>query len=453
MIIRALIAIFLLNGSWAGHAYAQTTGAPRPPGQTVKPGANSNPSGNKPTTQADKRAELDSVSRQITLTQERQLALRDEINDLDKDRATLNAMLIGTSDRARRLEGQLDLAESNLRALTDREAELQASLRGRRAVLADVLAALQRMGRQPVPAVVVRPQDALQAVRSAILLGAVVPDIHLQAEAVSIDLRQLSDLHAEIAKEEGKLRVDATTLAEEERRIELLLAQKRRAQNESETALEIERRKSAELAQRAGTLKELIAGVERDGPGAASAASSARKVEEARTLAAKSGSSAKPTSLGLSDRIAPAIAFADAKRLLPKPANGTVLRLFGEDDGFGGRSQGISLATRSGARVSSPADGWVVFAGPFRSYGQLLIINAGDGYHILLAGMDRIDAGVGQFVLAGEPVAEMGDHRLASIGSVEAAESEPVLYIEFRKDANAVDPGPWWAGRIDEKAG
>ena len=62
----------------------------------------------------------------------------------------------------------------------------------------------------------------------------------------------------------------------------------------------------------------------------------------------------------------------------------------------------------TGAQVTAPCDGWVVFAGNFRSYGQLLIINAGGGYHVLLAGMERITVDLGQFVLTGEPVAVMG---------------------------------------------
>jgi septal ring factor EnvC (AmiA/AmiB activator) len=91
--------------------------------------------------------------------------------------------------------------------------------------------------------------------------------------------------------------------------------------------------------------------------------------------------------------------------------------------------------------VSSPADGWVQFAGPFRSYGQLLIINAGDGYYLLLAGMDQISVEVGQFVLAGEPVGGMGDKGAGSAGS----EGDPTLYVEFKKDGGSIDPEPWWA--------
>jgi septal ring factor EnvC (AmiA/AmiB activator) len=108
------------------------------------------------------------------------------------------------------------------------------------------------------------------------------------------------------------------------------------------------------------------------------------------------------------------------------------------------------VATRASAQVTAPCDGWVVYSGPFRSYGQLLILNAGGGYHVLLAGMERISVDLGQFVLTGEPVAVMGGAPLAA-SLVAVGSSQPVLYIEFRKDGTPVDPSPWWAINDSEK--
>ena len=126
------------------------------------------------------------------------------------------------------------------------------------------------------------------------------------------------------------------------------------------------------------------------------------------------------------------------------------IRDFGAADGVGGVEKGLSFATRSGAQVTSPCDGWVVYAGPFRSYGQLLILDAGGGYHVLLAGMERISVDIGQFVLTGEPVAVMGSgSKVATI--LEAGSSQPVLYVEFRKDGTPIDPSPWWAASEGEK--
>ena len=129
---------------------------------------------------------------------------------------------------------------------------------------------------------------------------------------------------------------------------------------------------------------------------------------------------------------------------------GDRIREFGGADGAGGTQKGISIAARPGAQITAPCDGWVVYAGPFRSYGQLLILNAGGGYHVLLAGMERISVDLGQFVLTGEPVAVMGDGSQAS-ATVATGPKEPVLYVEFRKDGTPIDPSPWWATNEGEK--
>jgi septal ring factor EnvC (AmiA/AmiB activator) len=149
-------------------------------------------------------------------------------------------------------------------------------------------------------------------------------------------------------------------------------------------------------------------------------------------------------------RLTPAIAFASAKGKLPLPASGVRIREFGANDGLGGTEKGLSIATRAGAQVTAPCDGWVVYSGVFRNYGQLLILNAGGGYHVLLAGMERISVDLGQFVVTGEPVAVMGGG-VQSAAALAINSSQSVLYVEFRKDGTPVDPGPWWAASEGEK--
>src|SRR4030095_5218607 len=123
--------------------------------------------------------------------------------------------------------------------------------------------------------------------------------------------------------------------------------------------------------------------------------------------------------------------FPSARGQLPLPVNGVRIKEFGAPDSLGGTERGIAIATRAGSQVTAPCDGWVVYPAPFRNYGQVLILNAGGGYHVVLAGMERISVNVGQFVLTGEPVAVMagGSQSPAASGT-----SQPVLYVEFRKD-------------------
>jgi len=397
-----------------------------------------------------RKAELDAVTRDIQLTADRQAELKREIDALDKDRSTLNQSLIDGGREVQKLEGEIDRAEERLMALLANEEKLRASLSQRRGVLADVLAALQRIGHRPPPALLVRPQDALASIRSAILLGAVVPDLRLAANALASDLKDLVAVREQKEKERDLLRENATALAEGRARITLLIEERQNRRAASLEALADEEKRAAALADQATSLRDLIARMESENATAAAAATAA---EKAALVARTEGGNRPAKSLGDADRLTPKVAFVNAKGLLPLPANGLETQVFGEDDGFGGKSQGVLLATRAGAQVSSPTDGWVVYSGPFRSYGQLLIINAGDGYHVLLAGMERIDVQLGQFVLAGEPVAAMASQRLASVGSTDVGVTQPVLYIEFRKDGVSIDPAPWWAASNLEKVG
>jgi len=116
--------------------------------------------------------------------------------------------------------------------------------------------------------------------------------------------------------------------------------------------------------------------------------------------------------------------------------------------------KGLFIATRAAAQVISPADGHVEYAGSFRSYGQLLILNAGGGYHVLLAGLGDIKAETGQFVRAGEPVGTMGANAApGTLSGDQLQDGRPVLYIEFRKNGDAVDSAAWWAGGAREARG
>ena len=128
------------------------------------------------------------------------------------------------------------------------------------------------------------------------------------------------------------------------------------------------------------------------------------------------------------------------------------MRAFGDPDGYGGAEKGLSLAAKPGTLVAAPMDASVLFAGPYRTYGQVLILNAGDGYNMVIAGLGRVNVLPGQFVLAGEPVATIGDGSVRSATAAAVGANEPILYIELRKDGVAVDPGPWFKKSEDEKA-
>jgi septal ring factor EnvC (AmiA/AmiB activator) len=371
-----------------------------------------------------------------------------DIENLRGDRARLAAALIATTQQVSAAEAKVSEAEARLDTLNGREEAIRRSLESRRALIAEVLASLQRMGRTPPPALLVAPEDMLKAIRTSMLLGAVLPEMRAETEALASDLADLIELRQSIAAEKATLAQQAQDLGLQRQKLAALIDARQAALGVAEQALTAERDRAATLAGQASNLKQLVARMEDELAGAKRAAEEARKADAARAAAeAETGKQQKANISPFNDpgRLAPAMAFADTKGLLPMPVAGTIVRSYGSPDGYGGTEKGLLVATRPRAVVAAPDDGWVAFSGPYRSYGQLLIINAGGGYYMVLAGMDRINVEAGQFVLAGEPVANMGDGSVKTAAAIAIGAAQPILYVEFRKDGAAIDSGPWWA--------
>lgn len=394
------------------------------------------------------KLELRGMQDTLDASAEQGRKIETEIASIQSDRAKLAAALLDATGKVNEVESKISQAEARLDTLVGSEEAIRRSLTSRRAVIAEVLAALQRMGRKPPPALLVDPEDMLSAVRTSMLLGAVLPEMRAETEALASDLSDLLQLRQSIAGERDGLASNAMQLRDERARLAALIEARQSALAAAEQALGAERNRAADLAKQAASLKDLIARMESEVAAAGRAAELARRADEARKKAAESSGGRLRTALApFKDlaRLAPAASFAETKGMLPLPVAGALRRGFGAPDGVGGEEKGMLIATRREAIVASPCDGWIAFAGPYRSYGQLLIVNAGQGYYIVLAGMDRINVNVGQFVLAGEPVAVMGDGATKTAAAIAIGAAEPILYIEFRKDGAAIDPGPWWA--------
>ena len=421
-------------GAWPAASSAQTSVATQ---QAAVPSADD----------IKQRAEeLEAARAQQKSAAELQEKLKAEIAAIGQDRSKLNQELIDIAAKVRGVEGRIGDAESRLGELDRHEQTIRGSLDSRRSEIVEVLAALQRAGRRAPPALLVSPEDALQSLRTAIMLGAVVPEMRARSAKLVADLSQLVTLRKTISAERDQLATDRDGLKVDQTRLASLVDERQKKQSAVEQNMQAEAARAITLSLQVNDLQSLIAKMEQDLQSAANAAAAASLKGAPVAL------NGKPNLAALKDpgRLSPAIAFASAKGLFSLPVNGTRLRDFGGSDGVGGTEKGISLATRPGAQVTTPCDGWVVYSGPFRSYGQLLILNAGGGYHVLIAGMERISVNIGQFVLTGEPIATMGTtSRIASILATNV--SRPVLYVEFRKDGTPIDPGPWWAANEGEK--
>lgn len=399
---------------------------------------------------------LKALESRIGTSIERRKQLDAEAAQIAQEVGRIRAQLVETATRVQTRERDVTESEERLQGLVAAEAVVSARLEKRRAELTETLAALQRLDRRPPPALAVKPDDALGALRSALLLGNVVPELEAEARDLRDRLGELTTLRTEIEQERATLQLATRSLEDEQAEIARLLARKL----ESQKALAAQARREQEtldrLSREAGNLKELIARLE---------ARAAERLPEARPApgrtvpvpVAPGGRTRGPQIAALTPPAAslPAtgLLFSKARGLLRLPAEGRTVKSFGVSDGLGGRTRGVVVETRPGAQVTAPFDGQLVYAGPFRRYGQLLIISVGEGYHVVLAGMERISGIVGQTLLAGEPVGTMPNSPSGTgVRNADArSRPRPSLYMEFRRNGEPIDPRPWLAAS-DRKA-
>ena len=384
----------------------------------------------------DPLEKLDAIEKQLGSDRRSIESLTDSAAQQAEEQRTLRDKLIQAAATAQARERDLNVVEQRLALFETREASAMRALVDQRGKLSSLLAVLQRMGSEPPPALIVQPNDATAAARSAMLLSAVVPAVQKEAAKLGKDLSELRQLRQNAADERLKVAAAAAALDKDRNMLSELLIQRRSAAAQTDQELKDAQARANDLAEQAGDLRALIASLNEDARRPSSSTAS-----QVITKQIASAGAARTMSLdGL-------------KGMLTLPANGELKARFGSEDGDGGHLAGIRLETRPGSAVTSPCDGKIMFAGTFRGYGQMLIISANGGYHVLLAGLAKIDGVVGQTVLAGEPVGRMGAGRRPQHKSVQTGSGGERLYIEFRRNGVPVDPAPWFAGLKDKVSG
>ena len=413
----------------------------------LRPSVDLTPATTAPVTPAavdDPQKALADVEASISLSKEKADALKREIEDMKGDRAKQNAALIAAAERVKLAETDIAALEDKLGELIVQELEVRGRLDGADTTISNVLAALERISRNPPPALIVNPSDALGSARSAILMSAILPELQKKADAVMGDLQHLSEIKAEALAQQDKLEANLQILEEEQLRIGTLIAARKQSESLATANLAAEEEEAQALADKASSLKQLIDELTRRATAVATAADATAKANSGADAPALDQQTIK-IALANSSRTEPAVPFAQAKGYLELPSSGVTVVDYGAGDGFGGISRGLSIVTRAEAQVVAPADGWVLFAGNYLNYGQIVILNAGQDYTILLAGLDKVDVNLGQFVMMGEPVGSMGSQTIGRTVATSAGVSRPTLYIEMRKNNEPVDPTGWWS--------
>jgi septal ring factor EnvC (AmiA/AmiB activator) len=400
---------------------------------------------------AEPTARLESVERALEAERREGQQLKRRAAALEQEMERLRDESVAAARAIQDHEREADALEARLFDLADVERRGIAGLARERDRFARVLAALQRLARYPPEALIAEPWHPADAVRSAIALRSALPEIDRRAQRLGRSLAELAAARAEMERRRGRLQDLALSLDGERRRLDELLARKAELKRRTDADAEKAAARARSLADEAASIKDLLARLEderrlelerlrrereRLRKPEAEAPAKARAKEAAKEAAKESAKPAAQPPAG-------GTPIEAARGTLSFPVVGRLVGQYGQALGTGLTRKGIEIETRAGAQVVATYAGRVMFAGPFRGYGLLLIIEHGDGYHSLLSGMADIESPIGHWIVAGEPVGVMGRPDGA----------KPVLYMELRRNGQPINPLPWLASRESKVSG
>jgi len=401
----------------------------------------------KPPIKGKAAKRLEDLDRAIDAARGQSKALKNKAKSLDDDIQNLRQGMVAAASLIQNHEIRVAELTAQLTEVNRTLVQKEKKLHKERKQMGRVILALQRVAQYPPEALIVRPILPGDAVRSAILLRAAVPELERHAITLRDDLDTLRLTREEAARHKLELSSEKTELESQRKLLRTMIGRKSRLRRRTLAKNDQAQRRVGDLAKKARSIRDLMARLER------LRIKRERQAKEQAKALADMKASGKTNGNSTNAALAKGVPnlqrprnftgkpMDGARGRLPYPVVGPVVARFGEKADGGLSHKGLTIESTGGAQVIAPYEGRVAFSGPFRGYGELLIIEHREGYHTLLAGMSRIDGVVGQWLLAGEPVGVMG-----STGS-EKRKDKPTLYLELRHKGQPINPLPWLASR------
>lgn len=380
---------------------------------------------------APSAGELKTIEQQMAAAKERRETLEKQAQALGQEIEGLTQKMIGLAKDIQDQETSLTRVELELEVLEENLAEQRIALKAKRQDLATTLGAMQKLSRQPTSLVFLKPVSAKQTSQSAALLAGVVPVLDEQAAVISSDLAIMRSVKTQLETKRATYKVQLAALDDNRLALEDARTQRQSRKRVLSAEAQAEAERIAALAGEAKTLEGLLK----------------RLREERLKVAGTPRPKPRPVSPPPHAVKKPAPLFSQSRGQIPLPVRGQVIGDYGKRYD-GQKSAGLWIAARPNAQVIAPYDGQVVFAEKFRSYGRLLIIEHSEGYHSVIAGLERADVQVGQFIVSGEPIGIMGTvARQASVPNNPLG--LPVLYLELQRNGRSINPAPWLTANLE----
>lgn len=376
-----------------------------------------------------KKAELEARKKTIESKQlqAKAIELNLELSKMDKKIITLAKEIQKNETNLSELENSLKTLEDNLKVKEVKFTEENNSL-------VQTLASLQNMSLNPSESIILQPHSPVDIIRSAILLREIVPYVEKKSSGLKVDLDELYSQKQKILNLVEKTQKQKILLEKQQTEMRVLQKKKTALRKEFETKGAETKKIAEQLSSKAKDLRELFDEIEKQKEIARKKKEEERRLAEIKRLQEmKKLGESKGVDLKTHEEIKKQTTqFASAKGSLLKPVSGQLVTSYGQATSNGVTSKGITYKTRANAQVIAPHDGTVVFSGPFKGYGNIIIVEHGEGYISLLAGLGNIDCELGQNILSGEPIGTMPMSNNAK------------LYVEIRKDRQPINPAPWF---------
>ncbi|WP_369026500.1 murein hydrolase activator EnvC [Qipengyuania sp. RANM35] len=333
----------------------------------------------------------------------------------DKARQEIAAL----AARVQQAEAAIASAEARLAIANTQRRALDRQLAVRRTPLVQLTGALQSLARRPLTLSALQPGSLRDLVHTRAVLDSTIPLVRERTAALRGELDRARALEEEARLALGDRRESEKTLGQRRTKLSALAERERQAAQMASGGADREARRALILAEEARDLDSLVGKLE--------AAGSLRE-----RLAALPGPIPRPANPQLATAKASAVPIPFPSATAPPtryqlPVDGRVARGFGEAGEGGPREAGISLVPRAGAQVVAPATGRVAFAGPYRGYGMIVIVEHPNGWTSLVTGLAGLQAAVGQEVTAGSPLGTAG-------------RNAPRVTLELRREGTPVNP-------------
>ena len=374
---------------------------------------------------APTKDDLKRIEAQLQKERKTQQEAKKKSTELANEIKKVQKQMVRSAKAVQEKENQLEELEEKLTDLKSKEDSLNEKLSLSDKQLTEIATGLQTLALRPPEMVLLEPKSPVTHLRSRMMLNYALPQVQQENKNVLSDMADLTQTRSELENQTKKVKMTQAQLNERASQMNKLIRQKSLLQAKYDETHNKSRKKVVALASQAKDLKELLEKIEAEQKRKA-LAEQKRKEEQARLKAQNKKTEETPPARPT----VPKGFFQKAKGSLNYPIKGKITENFNDVVSGGLHSKGMRIVPNGGTTVTNIFNGTVLFAGAFKSYGQLLIVDNGDGYLTLLAGMEEINVKEDDGVVTGEPVG-----RLKKGGS---------LYLEIRKNGQAIDPKPWF---------